>query len=31
VPDPEVLVECLRRGFDEVLAIAAETSPTEPA
>ena len=31
VPDPEVLVECLRRGFDEVLTIAAETSPTEPA
>jgi diacylglycerol O-acyltransferase len=31
VPDPEVLEECLRQGFDEVLALAGSSDPqTEP-
>ena len=31
VPDPDVMMDCLRRGFDEVLAVDAGTSPSEPA
>jgi WS/DGAT/MGAT family acyltransferase len=27
VPDPEVLMECLRQGFDEVLALAGDHGP----
>ena len=28
VPDPEVLVDCLREGFEEVLALGGEHRPT---